>query len=71
MIDLLVHLMSGLAAFDISMAFDRASHGGLLDKLISYGISGFLFGLILSFVGNRRSWMILNGKSLKEHLVYA
>lgn len=71
MIDLLVHLMSGLAAFNTSMAFDRASHGGLLDKLISYGISGILFGHILSFVGNRRSWMILNGKSLKEHPVYA
>ena len=35
-------------ALDISEAFDRVWHGGLLPKLISYGISGEIFGLISS-----------------------
>ena len=32
-------------AFDISRAFDRVWHAGLLPKLKSYGISGQIFGL--------------------------
>ena len=40
-------------AIDISKAFDRVLHAGLLHKLKSYGISGQIFGLI-SFLINRR-----------------
>ena len=36
-------------ALDISKAFDRVWHAGLLHKLNSYGVSGQIFGLILSF----------------------
>ena len=36
-------------ALDISKAFDRVWHSGLLHKLKSYGISGQIFGLISSF----------------------
>ena len=39
---------------DISKAFDRVWHPGLLHKLKSYGISGQIFGLISSFISNRR-----------------
>ena len=39
---------------DISKDFDRVRHTGLLHKLISYGSSGQIFGLISSFLGNRR-----------------
>ena len=39
-------------ALDISKAFDRVWHAGLLHKLKSYGISGQIFGLI-SFLSNR------------------
>ena len=35
-------------ALDISKAFDRVWHAGLLHKLKSYGISGQIFGLISS-----------------------
>ena len=40
-------------ALDISKAFDRVWHAGLLHKLKSYGISGEMFGLIPSFLSNR------------------
>ena len=40
-------------AFDISKAFDKVWHAGLLDKLKPYGISGQIFGLISSLLSNR------------------
>ena len=45
---------SRTVALDISKAFDRVWHAGLLHKLKSYGISGQVFGLIFSFLGNRQ-----------------
>ena len=41
-------------ALDISKVFDSVFHAGLLHKLKSYGISGQIFGLISSFLSNRR-----------------
>ena len=41
-------------ALDISKAFDKVWHAGLLHKLKSYGISGQIFGLTSSFLSNRR-----------------
>ena len=41
-------------ALDISKAFDRVWHVGLLHKLKSYGISGQIFGLISSLTSNRQ-----------------
>ena len=40
-------------ALDISKAFDRVWHAGLLHKLKSYGISGQIFRLISSFLSSR------------------
>ena len=40
-------------ALDISKAFDRVWHTGLLHKRKSYGNSGKIFGLISSFLSNR------------------
>ena len=40
-------------ALDISMAFDRVWHVGLLHKLRSCGISGRIFGLISSFLSSK------------------
>ena len=50
-------------ALDISKAFDRVWHAGLLHKLKSYGISGQIFGLISSFLSNRWLRVVLDGKS--------
>ena len=56
---------------DISKAFDRVWHAGILHKLKSYGISGQIFGLISSFLSNRRLRVVLNGKSSQEYPVNA
>ena len=58
-------------ALDISKAFDRVWHAGLLHKLKSYGISGQIFGLISSFLSNRRLRVVLDGKSSQEYSVNA
>ena len=58
-------------ALDISKAFDRVWHAGLLHKLKSNGISGQIFGLIYSFLSNRRLRVVLDGKSSQEYPVNA
>ena len=54
-------------ALNISKAFDRVWHVGLLHKLKSYGISCQIFGLISSFLSNRRLRVVLDGKSSQEY----
>ena len=54
---------------DISKAFDMVWHAGLLHKLKSYGISRQIFGLISSFLSNRRLRVVLDGKSSQEYPV--
>ena len=56
---------------DISKAFDRVWHAGLLHKLTSYWIPGQIFGLISSFLSNRRLRVVLDGKSSQEYPVNA
>ena len=58
-------------ALDISKAFDRVWHAGLLHKLKSYRISGQIFGLISSFLSNRQLRVFLDGKSSQEYPVNA
>ena len=60
-----------VVALDISKAFDRVWHAGLLHKLKSNGISGQIFGLISSFLSNRRIRVVVNGKSSQEYPVNA
>ena len=57
-------------ALDISKAFDRLWHTGLLHKLKSYGISAQIFGLISTFLSNRWPWAVLD-KSSQEYPVNA
>ena len=56
-------------ALDISKAFDRVWHAGLLHKLKFYGISGQIFGLIFYFLSNRRLRVVLDWKSSQEYPV--
>ena len=48
--------------FDISKAFNRVWHAGLLHRLKTYRISGQIFGLILSFLYDRQLRVVLDGK---------
>ena len=56
---------------DISKTFDRVWHAGLFHKLKSYGILGQIFGLISSFLSNRRPRVVLDVKSSQEYPVNA
>ena len=56
---------------DISKAFDRVWHAGLLYKLKFYGISGQICGLISSFLNNRPLRLVLDRKSSQEYPVNA
>ena len=62
---------TGAVALDISKAFDRVWHAGLLHKLKSYGISGQIFGLVSPFLSNRRLQVVVDGKSSQEYPVNA
>ena len=46
---------------DISKAFDRVWHRGLLHKLSSLGITGNLLKWFSSYISNRRQRVVLNG----------
>ena len=58
-------------ALNISKAFDRVWHLGLLHKLKSYGISGQIFVLISSFLSNRWLQVVLDGRCSQEYPVNA
>ena len=49
--------------FDISNAFDRVRHDGLLFKLKQNGVCGNLFQLIKSFLSDRFQRVWLNGQT--------
>ena len=51
---------------DISKAFDRVWHAGLLHKSKFCGIPGQIFGLISSFLSSRLLRVVLDGKSSWE-----
>ena len=55
-------------ALDISKAFDKVWHRGLLHKLRSYGIGGDTHRLLASFLEDRRISVVLDGQrsSTKE-----
>ena len=61
----------GAVALDISKAFERVWHSGLLHKLEFYGSSSQVFGLISSFLSNRQLRVVVDGKSSQEYPVNA
>ena len=48
---------------DMSKAFDKVWHEGLLFKLKQNGIDGKLLALLSNYLSNRRQKVVLNGKS--------
>ena len=56
---------------DISKAFDRVWHSGLLHELMSPGISGQILGPISSFLSNRRLRVVVDEKSAQVYPVNA
>ena len=58
-------------ALDIPKAFVRVWHAGLIHKPKSSGILDEIFGLISSFLSNRRLRVVLDGKSSQEYPVNA
>ena len=69
MLGLLIGL--SLLKLDISKAFDRVFHAGLLRRLKSYGISGQLCGFTSSYLSNRQLRVILGGKLSQKYSVNA
>ena len=58
-------------ALDISKAFDKVWHKGLLLKLASYGISGTVLSTIKSFLSNRSLNVVINGQKSQAHSINA
>ena len=56
---------------DISEAFDKVWHEGLIFKLKSMGISDALIDLIRSFIENRFQRDVLNGQTSEKLAVKA
>jgi len=58
-------------ALDISKAFDKVWHAGLMLKLTGYGVQGSLFDIIKSFLLDREIKVVLDGQSSKAYSVNA
>ena len=56
---------------DISKAFNKMCHKGLLFKLSQNGISGYLLDLLPSFLSNRKQRILLNGQTSERRNVTA
>ena len=54
---------------DMSKAFDRVWHEGLLFKLKQNGINGKLLNLMKSYLGNRKQRVVLNGSESNWGLI--
>ena len=48
---------------DISKAFDKVWHDGLLYKLKCYGVEGGLYNILENYLSNRKQRVVLNGQS--------
>ena len=57
--------------FDISKAFDKVWHEGLLFKLKLNGISGNLLNVITDFLYQRKQRVVLNGQDSSQTNVQA
>ena len=68
----MLRLLTSLGLLKLQhLIYPRVWHAGLLYKFKSCGISGQIFGLISSFLSNRRLRVVLDGKSSQEYPVNA
>ena len=56
-------------ALDISKAFDRVWHEGLLKKIHSYGISGKIFSILKAFLSDRKLHVVIDGQQSETHSI--
>ena len=63
-------LQTCMVFFDISKAFDRVWHKGLLTKLHAYGIKGKFFHWIKHYLSNRTQKVVLGDSSSQLHVGY-
>ena len=56
---------------DISKAFDKVRHAGLLHKLKAYGVSGPFLDIIKSFLSDRKIRVVLDGQSSSSYSINA
>ena len=54
-------------ALDISKAFDKVRHAGLLHKLNAYGVWGSILSIIESFLQDPVIKVVLDGQSSTPH----
>ena len=59
---LMIILKSELLFLDISKAFDKVWHKGLIYKLKQNGISGNILNTIINFLSFRKQWVVLDGQ---------
>ena len=60
-----------IIALNISKAFDKVWHKGLLNKLKGYGLGGRVLSILKSFLSGRSMKVIINGQSSEVHFVNA
>ena len=51
------------AFLDISKAFDKVWHEGLIYKLQQHGISDELLNIVIDFLNNRKQRVVFDGQS--------
>ena len=56
---------------DISKAFNKVWHDGLIIKLKSYGIEGELLLLLKNYLHNRKQRVVLNGQTSEWERIYS
>ena len=56
---------------DISKAFDKVWHEGLIFKLKTYGVEGNLLKLLENYLTDRQQRVVLNGRTSSWQNVYA
>ena len=50
-----------IVQIDFSAAFDRVNHQGILYKLSSVGIGGFVLSVLIQFLSNRSQYISVDG----------